>query len=76
MGSRRLRTFDKRMMRKLFVCEGEKVTGDRRKLRKEFLILLLTKYYSGEQMKEDEMDGECCTYGGEEKWIRSFGSEV
>jgi hypothetical protein len=75
MGSRRLRTFDKRMM-KLFVSKGEKVTGDRRKLRKEFLILLLTKYYSGEQMKEDEMDGECCTYGGEENWIRSVGSEI
>jgi hypothetical protein len=51
MGSRRLRMLDKRM-RKLFVSKGEKVTGDRRKLRKEFLILLLAKCYSGEQMKE------------------------
>jgi len=66
MGNRRLRTFDRRMM-KLFVSKGEKVTGNRRKMRKEFLILLLSKYYSGEQMKEDEMGGECGTYGGEEK---------
>jgi len=41
MGSRRLRTFDKRMMM-IFMSKGEKVTGDQRKLRKEFLILLLT----------------------------------
>jgi hypothetical protein len=75
MGSRRLRTFDKRMM-KLFVSKGVKVTGDRRKLRKMFLILLLTKYYWGEQMKEDEMGGECGTYGGDKKWIRSFGPEI
>jgi len=43
--------------------KGEKVTGDRRKLRKDFLILLLTKYYSGEQIKEDEIGGECGTVG-------------
>jgi len=63
MGSRRLRTFDKRRMRKLFVSKGEKVTGDRRELRKDFLILLLTKYYSGEQIKEDVIGVECGTVG-------------
>jgi hypothetical protein len=47
MGSRRPRTFDKRRMRKLFASKGEKVTGERRKLLKEFLILLLTKILFG-----------------------------
>jgi hypothetical protein len=27
-------------------------------------------------MKEDEMGAERSTYGGEEKWIRNFGSEI
>jgi hypothetical protein len=27
-------------------------------------------------MKEDEMGGECGTYGGDKKWIRSFGPEI
>jgi len=62
VGSGRLRTLDKRMM-KLFVSNGEKVTGDRRKRHKDFLILLLTKYYSGEQIQEDEIGGECGTVG-------------
>jgi hypothetical protein len=26
---------------------------------------MLTKYYSGDQIKEDEMEGACSTYRGE-----------
>ena len=76
MGSRRLRTFDKRMLMKLFMSKREKVAGDRRKLCKDFLILLLTKYHSGEKIKKDEMGGECGTYGREDKLIRSFGPKI
>jgi hypothetical protein len=37
--------------------------------------VLLSKYYSGNQIKEDEMGGACGTYGGDEKCIQGFGEE-
>jgi len=32
---------------------------------KSSTILLLTKYYSGDQIEKNEMGGVCSTYGGE-----------
>jgi len=37
--------------------------------------LLLTKYYSGDQTK-NEMGKGCSMYGGEEKCIQGFGGET
>jgi len=31
-----------------------------------------TKYYCGDQIKEDEMGGTCSNHGGDEKCIRFF----
>ena len=36
------------------------------------VVVLLTKCYLGDTIKEDEVSGACTTYGGEEKCIRSF----
>jgi hypothetical protein len=33
------------------------------------LPVLLTKYYSAVQIKKNEMDGTCSTYGGDERCI-------
>jgi len=35
--------------------------------------VLLTKYYSADEIKENEMGGECGTYGVEDKWVRTYG---
>ena len=40
------------------------------------MLLCLTKYYSGDQTKKNEMDGICSTYGGEEIFIQCFGGET
>jgi len=40
------------------------------------LSVLVTKFYSSDQIEENEMDGACSTYGGEERWIQSFGGEA
>ena len=36
---------------------------------------LLTKYYSGDQIKNNEMGGACGTYGREERCIQGSGGE-
>jgi hypothetical protein len=33
------------------------------------MIIVLAKYYYGDQVKESDMGGECCTHGREEKPI-------
>jgi hypothetical protein len=38
--------------------------------------VLLTKYYSVDQMKKNEMDGACGTYGGQERCLQGFGGET
>ena len=34
--------------------------------------MLLTKYYSGDQIENNEMDGAGSTYGGQERCIQGF----
>ena len=38
--------------------------------------LLLTKYHSGEELKENELHGPCGTYGTQAKCIQVFGGET
>jgi hypothetical protein len=55
---------------------GGRVTGDGRKFHDEELHDVYFKYYSGDQVKESEMDAACGTYGGEERCIQEFGGET
>jgi len=41
-----------------------------------FLILLLTEYYSVEQIMADEVSGACFTFGGEESFTHDFREET
>jgi hypothetical protein len=41
-----------------------------------FFILLLTEYYSSEQIMADEVSGACCTFGGEESFTLDFREET
>jgi hypothetical protein len=40
------------------------------------LKVLLTKYYSGVQIKKTEMGGACSTYVREERFVQGFGGET
>jgi hypothetical protein len=71
----RLRVLEKRVLRKIFGCMREKVAGSWRRLHNEELVFL-TKCYSGEKIKEDEIVGAYRTHGRDEKWIKDFGWKI
>jgi hypothetical protein len=60
--------FKNRVLRKTHRHKRQAVPGGRTKFHSAKLhyFELLTKYYSGDQLKEDQMDGACGTYSGEE----------
>ena len=68
--------FENRVLREIFGPKRDEVTGEWRKLHKQELIdLYLTKYCSGDKIKND-MGGACGTYGGEEKRIQGLGGKT
>ena len=58
--------------------KGTKVTGELRRLHNEELndLHYSTQYFSGDQIKKNEMCGVCSTYGGVERRIQGFGGET
>jgi hypothetical protein len=42
---------------------------------RSFITCTLHQYYSGDQIKEDEMGGACSTHGRDEKCIQYFGGK-
>jgi hypothetical protein len=66
------------MLRKIFGPKGDEVTGQWKIIHNEVLYdsVLLTKYYSDDQIKKNEMGGVRGMYGGQEKCIQGFGGET
>jgi len=63
---RRLKVFEKRVLRRIFGPMRDEVTGEWRKAHNyELNDLFSSKYCSGVQIEKDEMGGACSTYSGE-----------
>jgi hypothetical protein len=75
---RRLRVYENRVLRRIFGPKKDQLTRVCKKLHKEELSdpILLTKYHSGNQMKKDEMERTCSTYGGDWRFILGFVGET
>ena len=69
--------FENRVLMRIFGSERDEVTGSGEDyIIRGLMICLVTKYYSSDQIEENEMGGACSTYGGEERWIQGFGGEA
>jgi len=75
---RGLRVFEKRVLRKIFGPKKDEVTEGGRRLHSKGLndLYWLTKYYSGDQIKKNEMVGACSVYAEEEGSMQGFGGET
>jgi len=74
---RRLRLFENRVLRRIFGPKQDEIIGDWRKLHNEERNdVLLTKYYSGDQIDKNEIGGTRSKYGGEERCMWDFGGET
>jgi len=76
---RRLRVFEKRVMRRIFGPKRDEVRGEWRRLHTVELNDVYSSpniRYSGVQIQWNEMGGACSTYGGGEKrtgfWWRNL----
>jgi len=70
----RSRVFENRVVRRMFGPKREEVVGGWRRLHSDGVhnFLRFTTYYSGDQMKEDEIGEECRTHGRYEKCIHDL----
>ena len=69
---RRLRVYENRVLRIMFVPKRARATRVWTKLHNEEL----TQYLSGDKIEKNEMGGACSVYGGEERRIQDFGGET
>jgi hypothetical protein len=70
--------FENRVLRNIFGPKRHKVTGEWKRLHNEELedLYSFTKYYSGDQIKKNEVSGACSTYGTEGRCIQGFGGQT
>jgi len=72
IGERRLRGFEKRVLRRIFGSKRDEVTREWRKLHNvELTVLYSSKnIFLDNQIEKNWMGGECSMYGGEERCIQ------
>ena len=68
----RLRVFENRVLRRVFVPTRDEVTGEWRKLHNEEL----SEYCAGDKIENNEMGGACRKYGGGERGAQGSGGET
>jgi len=56
--------------------ESNGINLEKIKKKKYFTILLLTKYYLGDEIKQNKMGGPCGTLGGEQRSMESYDEEI
>jgi hypothetical protein len=64
------------VLRRILERRRDEVTEEWRRLQGASCSVLLTKYHSGDQIKNTEISGACSTYAGEERCIQGFGRET
>ena len=75
---RRLRVFENRMLRRVFVPKRDEVTGEWRKLHNEELsdLYSLPNILRVVKIEKNEMGGACGAYGGGERCAQGSGGET
>jgi hypothetical protein len=69
---------ENRVLRRTYGPKWDEVTGEWRKLHNEELnnLVLLTRYFSGDQIEKNKISGTCSKSGGEERRMQGFGGET
>jgi hypothetical protein len=69
--------FENRVLRKISGPKRDEVKVEWIRLyNEELYAFVLIIYYSGDQIKKNEMDRACGTYGEEERCTKGFGGET
>ena len=72
----RLRVFENKVLRRIFVPKRDGVTGEWRKLHNEELNDLYSSPNIEGDKLENEMNGACGAYGGRERCAEGSGGET
>jgi hypothetical protein len=77
-GEHKLRKFRNRVMKNILVLKMRQVTGERRKLHNKELhyFIVPIKYYSFDQINNNEVSGVCGMYRGYKRCVKGFCREA